>query len=446
MNILNKYDSVTIIGMGISGIGLAKLAKSIGMKVFVSELKNDISSDQRDQLEKLGVSYELGGNTEKALECDAILLSSGVSPRSTAVQYASQMGVPYIGELDFVSSFLTSKLIGITGSNGKTTTTSLVAHILNGMGISCAATGNIGKSIADYVGTSYEYLAVELSSFQLFWANSLKCDVAIVTNIAPDHIDWHGSFDDYVASKRRLLSLQGPEGWGIVQKRDRSVLRRDMSTKTLCLSWGSNDIPWEICMEENQAFLNTPEQRISLFTYENLSLVGNHNMENIAMACAAVWCLINRVPESQTLATFAPLHHRCELVDEIDGVLYIDDSKGTNVAASSTAMESIKGRKIVILGGKGKEEDYAPLAKTVAREAEWAVLLGEEAEKIESALREEHFPNIYRAPDMDEAVRFAKSIATCGMVVLLSPACTSWDMYPNYKARGEHFKRAVLGK
>ncbi|MEN6622005.1 MAG: UDP-N-acetylmuramoyl-L-alanine--D-glutamate ligase [Smithella sp.] len=442
---MKKGDSVTIIGVGVSGIGLVKLAKNVGMKVFVSEIKDSISNDQSKQLKELGVDYELGGHTERALECDFVLLSSGVSPRSQAVLCASQKGVPCIGELDFVSKHLSSKLIGITGSNGKTTTTSLVAHILNGMGVSCAATGNIGKSIADYVGTSYECLAVELSSFQLFWANHFQCDVAVVTNIAPDHIDWHGSFDDYVASKRRLLSLQGPEGWGIVQKRDRSLLGREKNTKTLCLSWESNDNPWDICMEEKYAYLNTHEQRISLFSYENISLVGNHNMENVAMACAAVWCLTNRVSESKTLATFTPLHHRCEIVGEIDGVLYIDDSKGTNVAASSTAMESIKGRKIVILGGQGKGEDYAPLAKSVVREAEWVVLLGAEADKIELALREELFNNVYRATDMDEAVRFAKSIASCGMVVLLSPACTSWDMYPNYKVRGEHFKQAVLG-
>ena len=445
MNTLKNMGSVTIIGLGVSGIGLAKLAKSVGIKVFISEIKNDISDLQLQELKQLGVDYELGGHTERALECDAVLLSSGISPRSAAVLCASRKGVPCIGELDFVSTYLSSKLIGITGSNGKTTTTSLVAHILNGMGVSCAATGNIGKSIADFVGTSYECLAVELSSFQLFWANRFQCDVAVVTNIAPDHIDWHGSFDEYVASKRRLLSLQGPEGWSILQKRDRSLLGRDTKTRTLCLSWDSNENPWEICMGKKYAYLNTDEQRISLFSYENLSLVGNHNMENIAMASAAVWCLTKRVSESHSLETFSPLHHRCELVGEIDGVLYIDDSKGTNVAASSTAMESINGRKIVILGGQGKGEDYAPLAKTVAREAEWAVLLGSEADKIESALHEEHYTSIYRATDMDEAVRFSKSVASSGMVVLLSPACTSWDMYPNYKARGEHFKQAVLG-
>ncbi len=445
LKILKKGDSVTIIGTGISGIGLARLAKSFGIRVFISEIKNVITSQQQEELKKLGVIYEFGGHTEKAFDCDAILLSSGVSPRSTAVVSAFERGVPCIGELDFVSTFLTSRLIGITGSNGKTTTTSLVAHILNRMGVSCAATGNIGKSLADYVESPYEFLAIELSSFQLYWANHIQCDVAVVTNIAPDHIDWHGSFDNYVASKRRLLSLQGREGWSIVQKRDLSLFGNAMSTKRFCLSWGSNNAPWEICMEENRAYLNTLEQRIPLITYENLPLVGKHNMENIAMASAAVWCLTNRVPDAQTLADFAPLHHRCEIVGVIDGVVYIDDSKGTNVAASSTAMESIKGQKIVILGGQGKGEDYAPLAKTVAHEAEWAVLLGAEAEKIELALREELFMNIFRAADMDEAVQFAKNTASSGMVVLLSPACTSWDMYPNYKARGEHFKQAVLG-
>jgi len=441
---LKQGDVVTIIGAGISGIGLTKLAKKLGMRVFVSENKKEITYQQHEELNELGVEYELGGHTERAFDCDAILLSSGISPTSTAVLSALKKNVPCIGEIDFISTYLSSKLIGITGSNGKTTTTSLVAHIMNRMGVSCAASGNIGKSLADYVGTSYEFLAVELSSFQLHWANRIQCDVAVITNIAPDHIDWHGSFDEYVASKRRLLSLQRAEGWSILQERDRSILGKDLRTKTICLSWGSDDTPWRISMDECFAHLNTTERRIPLFSYENLPLVGKHNMENIAMACAAVWCLTNRVPDSRTLSEFTPLHHRCEIIDEIDGVLYIDDSKGTNVAASSTAMESIKGRKIVILGGQGKGEDYTPLAKTAAREAEWAVLLGAEADKIEMALRKESFTNIYRAADMTEAVRFAKSTASAGMVVLLSPACTSWDMYPNYKARGEHFKQAVL--
>ena len=441
---LKQGDVVTIIGAGISGIGLTKLAKKLGMRVFVSENKKEITYQQHEELNELGVEYELGGHTERAFDCDAILLSSGISPISTAVLSALKKNVPCIGEIDFISTYLSSKLIGITGSNGKTTTTSLVAHILNRMGVSCAASGNIGNSLADYVGTSYEFLAVELSSFQLHWANRIQCDVAVITNIAPDHIDWHGSFDEYVASKRRLLSLQRAEGWSILQERDRSILGKDLRTRTICLSWGSDDTPWRICMNECFAHLNTPERRIPLFSYENLPLVGKHNMENIAMACTAVWCLTNGVPDSRTLYEFTPLHHRCEIIEEIDGVLYIDDSKGTNVAASSTAMESIKGRKIVILGGQGKGEDYTPLAKTAAREAEWAVLLGAEADKIEMALRKESFTNIYRAADMTEAVRFARSTASAGMVVLLSPACTSWDMYPNYKARGEHFKQAVL--
>jgi UDP-N-acetylmuramoylalanine--D-glutamate ligase len=300
-------------------------------------------------------------------------------------------------------------------------------------------------------------VTLELSSFQLHWAHNLNCAVAVVTNLAPDHIDWHGSYGAYVAAKAKLLSLQDSRGWSVVQDRDAEALglKGAKLERTVALSWDSRPksaAAGHIFMGEDAATLRVSKEgereneEHLLFRYEDTALLGNHNLENVAMALAAARLLGASAPAEKArefLSDFVPLPHRCEPAGTIDGVTYVDDSKGTNVAASVTALSSIKGRKVVILGGKGKGEDYAPLAEAVAREADAAVLIGVEKKRIEAALREIGFSAVCLADGMEEAVAAARRLARPGMVVLLSPACTSWDMYESYKKRGEHFRAVV---
>jgi UDP-N-acetylmuramoylalanine--D-glutamate ligase len=447
-----SFKRVTVIGAGVSGTALALLARRLGAEVFVSEERGELPAGTAERLKSAGISWETGGHSERAFEADALLLSSGIPPRARCVEEAGKRGLPVVGELDFVVPHLRGRLVGVTGSNGKSTLTALVGHLLEKSGLKTGVGGNIGEAASLFTEEDFDCIVLELSSFQLHWVHDLKSAVAVVTNLAPDHIDWHGSYEAYVAAKAKLLSLQDARGWAVVQDRDVESLglRGSKLEKTVALSWNGrlqSAAAGHLLMGKDAATLrmNGEEARL-LFRYGDTTLLGNHNLENAAMALAAARLLGAPVPAERAkefLNDFSPLPHRCELAGTLDGVTYVDDSKGTNVAASVTALSSIKGRKVVILGGKGKGEDYAPLAEAVAREADAAVLIGAEKDRIEAALREGGFSAVHRTGTMEEAVGTARRLARPGMVVLLSPACTSWDMYESYKKRGEHFRAVV---
>ena len=444
---------VSVIGAGVSGQGLALLAKNLGYEVFVSEQKN-INDDVKNLFEKNNIKFEESGNTEKVFESDEILISSGISPKSEILIEAQKRKAKLTGELDFVLPHIKAKnLICVTGSNGKSTVTSLTGHILNKAGLKAGAGGNLGTASANFTDEkeNFDAVVLELSSFQLARAEkNLGSKVSIVTNIAPDHIDWHGSFENYVEAKSRVLKLRDSNGWGIIQDRDFEIL--NAAGNLITLSWqkeSKHNSRGHIFMNEDagEAVLTLDGKSEKLFDFSDTTLIGSHNLENVAMClCAAKLLGVNIDNAKNLLEGFKPLPHRCEHAGTIDGVQYIDDSKGTNVDASVTAMKCIKGRKIIILGGQGKGEEYSHLAETVKAECDFALLIGEEAPKIQKALEEAEFKNFKRVSTMEEAVDEAQKLAKPGMVVLLSPACTSWDMYKSYKARGEHFCKIVSEK
>ena len=438
---------ITVIGAGVSGKALAELARRLGAEVFVSD-ERPLSPDTVSWLDAAGISWEGGGHTGRAFDADVLLLSSGVSPNAFCVTEARRLGISVMGEMDFVAPHIRGRVVGVTGSNGKSTLTALCGHILGKAGLKVGVGGNIGDAASLFTQEPFDVVVLELSSFQLYWAHNLACEVSVVTNLAPDHIDWHGSYEAYVAAKARILQLQTRDGWGIVQDRDVEPLKAARRDRIVALSWRQktdSDSAGHLFMDEGAAFLRLEGKQRKLFDYRDIALLGKHNLENVAMSLAAAYLLGIEAEMPEAVEGFRPLPHRCELAGIVEEVLYVDDSKGTNVAASVTALTSIKGRKIVILGGKGKGEDYAPLAETVLREAEAAILLGAESENIEEALKKAGFSASYRVSDMEEAVLLGRRLARPGMVVLLSPACTSWDMYENYKKRGEHFSKIVRG-
>lgn len=441
---------ITILGAGVSGLALARLASRLGADVFLSEAK-DISTETAEMLKSEGIAFEMGGHSQKTLDCDQAVVGSGFPPTAEVVAMLKEHGVPLIGELDFVGPFLHGRLVAVTGSNGKTTTTSLVGHLLESTGARVATVGNIGKPIADIACVEYDYIVVELSSFQLYWSNELSLDMAIVTNIAPDHIDWHGSFENYVEAKARLLSFVVDGGFSIVQERDMGILEA-RKEKAFALAWGEAAYPNAIVLdnETKSAKLYRKEteegekKEIRLFGFADTRLLGNHNMENVAMAMAALHLLgIDPLSALSALGTYTPPPHRCALVAEIEGVSYVDDSKGTNVAATVTALASLPGKKIVILGGRGKGEDYGQLKVALQANARWAILIGEAAPEIANALKKNGYTDFSIVEGMEEAVKNAAERALPGDMVLLSPACTSWDMYKNYGERGDHFASLV---
>lgn len=436
---------LTVIGAGVSGQGLALLAHSLGENVLVSEQKN-IPEDVKTLFAQNNIAYEEGHTSKVFEDTSEILISSGIPPQSEILREAEKKGMKLTGELDYVLPHIrTNNLVCVTGSNGKSTVTSLIGHILNRAGLKAGAGGNLGTASAKFTQEDFDAVVLELSSFQLARATkNLHAKVSIITNLAPDHIDWHGSYEAYVEAKSRVLTLRDPEGWGIIQDRDFDAL--SPSGKIITLSWTespSHKTAGHIFMKDSEAVLALNGQDIHLFRYSDTTLIGSHNLENAAMSLCAVYLLGVKGDAKFLLEGFRPLPHRCEHAGTVGGVQYIDDSKGTNVAATITAIHSIPGRKIIILGGQGKGEDYAPLAEAVKSECDSAVLIGEEAGKIQTALERAGYGAFHRVSTMEEAVNVSRRLAKPGMVVLLSPACTSWDMYKSYKARGEHFCRIV---
>lgn len=441
---------IAVVGSGVSGRGLALLACKLGADVFVTD-RASVDEDTKNLFRRMGIAWEEGGHTAKCYDADMMVVGSGIPPRAPVILESQRRGVPVRGELDFVAPWLKGRIIGITGSNGKSTTAALAGHMLDAMGLSVTVAGNIGKSLADSTLMEWDFIVAELSSFQLFWNNLLSCSVVIVTNLAPDHLDWHGTYDHYVRSKKRVISTMTEDGAAIIQDRDMQTLAKGFSEDIfLPFFWnerdGGEDADRAVIADagDRAVYFMSGCSRERLFKFDSLPLLGRHNVENAAMAAAALRLSGVGDRMDELFSGFRGLRHRCEKVAEIDGILFVDDSKGTNVASACTALTSIEGKKAVILGGQGKGEDYAPLAETVAKEAVAAIVIGEERERIMTALKLAGFEGAMEAEGLEDGVpQAAKALEGSG-TVLLSPACTSWDMYPDYGARGDHFKEIVL--
>lgn len=436
---------ITVLGAGLSGQALAVAIRDLGADVFISESRNDLSKDVLDRFDGAGICWEVGGNSDKALDCDLMVLSSGISPESEIVQKAIKNSILVEGEADFVLPRLNGKIIAVTGTNGKTTTTSLTAHMLFSSGYDAVAVGNIGTPLGVALRDHHDFFVVELSSFQLYWTKKAFFDLSIVTNLAPDHLDWHGGLENYVEAKSKALKRRKNGAWGIVQRRDLEKLQvlGDLSVLSLTVAEPSSDLG--IYMGADCAWIVLDDLKRKLFSYDQVPMVGFHNMENAAMAlggCVALGCEIEKW--NRALTNYRPPSHRCQVIASIGGVTYIDDSKGTNVASTCTALESIKGSKVVILGGRGKGESYDSLAVAVKDNCRKAILIGEEKEPISRALDLVGFSDWIFAADMEEAVSAAQLSSLPDDTVLLSPACTSWDMYGSYVERGDHFCQIVL--
>jgi len=440
---------VTVVGSGISGKSLALMAKTANFDVFVTE-QGKLDESTKALFREKDIQWEEGGHTKALLDCDLVVLSSGISDKALPVQMARKAGTPLQGELDFIFPYLSGKIVGVTGTNGKSTTAALLKHLLSKMGYNVALAGNFGIPLANFAKKPFDFIVVELSSFQLHWAKRFSCDVAIITNIYPDHLDWHGSFEAYISAKRRIMELLSPKGCFICKARDEEILQvregrgaRVYWSFEKCMN-SAEKVRDEVILNDSEALLRTDDRHIRLFPLRWLSLFGHHNVENAAMAMAAIYYLGCEVARAREfLPDFKNLPHRCEKVGEKDGIVFIDDSKGTNVASSVTAIASIPGVKVVILGGRGKGEKYDELAEAIKKHVRAAVLLGEEKKVIAESLRSAGFSNFCLADSMKEAVYKAFEMACPGDIVLLSPACTSWDMYKSYQERGKDFQEIV---
>lgn len=444
-------EGILIIGCGISGLAAARLALRKGRKPYVTERQRTPALESRlQELERLGIPYETE-NTDRFFHCCSLaVLSPGIDPGIPFVRKVREK-MPLVGELEFAFQSLSpdKRLIAVTGTNGKSTTVSLIRHLLEGQGHSAAAVGNIGQALSDYTDSPHTFLVCEVSSYQLETIETFQPETAVITNITPDHLDrYGGSFDTYFQTKLRIWENMGRESRLVINGDDprlekatrgfaggrylfsaRTNLRQGAFVDKGCLSF----------TEDGHAL-----ERIA--PVDELTLPGAHNLENALAAVAAVHPVVTSLSRlSQDLCGFQGIEHRLEPVCEIRGVRFVNDSKGTNVDSTEKALSAFPGRKIVlILGGDdAKKSDFSPLLPLLKRECRSVVLLGETTGRLKELMEKAKLS--YRiAGTMGDAVRLGYGEAQKGDVVLLSPAAASFDMYANFEERGRHFKDEVL--
>ena len=443
-----KNKRVLVVGLGRSGVAAAFFLKDKGARVTVSDTKTEAELQKEiPALLDRGISFETGRHSERTFrDQDLIIVSPGVPFDHPQLQQARALGIPVIGEVELACRFLQGKIIAITGSNGKTTTTTLIGEILSKSGRKTLVGGNIGTPVISLAGESTpETLAVlEISSFQLETIRQFRPWIAVVLNITPDHLDRHHTFEAYVAAKARIFENQQPGDFAVVNNDDATTAGLKNKAKSE-LYWFSRKQP-----VENGAFINksgsivfnAKGSDVEIMPVGEIPLKGAHNVENV-LAAVCVSMLAGCEPRQvrRAVAEFRAVEHRLELVTTIDGISFYNDSKATNVDATIKALESFPGNIHIILGGKDKGSDYTVLNPLLRQRTRAVYLIGAAAEKIRSHIQ--GAARIVHSGTLDHAVRQAFDAAVSGDIVLLAPACASFDQFENYEQRGRVFKDLV---
>jgi UDP-N-acetylmuramoylalanine--D-glutamate ligase len=440
---------IVVLGGGESGIGAAVLAKAKGFDVFLSD-NGTIDDHFTQELRKWDIPYEQGHHTEHLiLNADEVIKSPGIPSTVPMVQKLEEQGTRIISEIEFAGRYDTAKKICVTGTNGKTTTTSLIYYLLQNAGLNVGLGGNIGKSYAYQVATEhFDYYVLEISSFQLDNCFDFRPDIAIITNISPDHLDRYDfRLDNYVKSKFRITRNLRPEDCFIFDSDDEITIdhlnKIVLSCKRLPFTQ-KEEVPQGAFLKDDKIVVKYEEEECNIYLKE-LALGGKHNIYNsMAAALAAKASGIDNEVIRASLASFRPLEHRLEPVLSIKDVLYINDSKATNVDAAWYALECQKRPVVWIAGGIDKGNDYEVLKPLVREKVKAIVCLGVNNRKIHEAFEEiVGKKKMKDTRSADEAVKASSKFADPGDVVLLSPCCASFDLFTSYEDRGERFKEAV---
>jgi len=434
MNLENK--TVGIIGFSRTGSSVANFVLNKGARVKISE-KND-SNKIKNMLDDKPFQYELGKNTYKFLsDTDLIIVSPGVDPRQDFFIKLINKGKTIISEIELASRFIKGKIIGITGSNGKSTVTSLVYHILSNSGLKAVLSGNIGFPLIDYVDEETDYYVVELSSFQLEHIVKFKPFISVVLNITPDHLDRYDNFNDYLDAKLNVFKNQDKNDYAILNYDDQRILsyRDRINPKKIYFSLKKEkDIYFKdnyICYKKDKIINN-----------KKIPLLGIHNIENIMASIGVSKILgVENKRIIDAIKSFKGLEHRTEPCGYYNDILFVNDSKATNVDATYKAIKSFNNPIILILGGKDKGGNFKILNKIIKEKVKSVILMGDAKKTIAGQL-DSNIETFY-ADNMSDAVKKSFNIAEPKNVILLSPACASFDMYKNYKQRGRDFKENV---
>jgi UDP-N-acetylmuramoylalanine--D-glutamate ligase len=439
---------VTVVGAARSGIAAAELLARRHAQVTVTEMRPEAA--EAEPLRGLGVRLELGGHRSETLtEADLVVLSPGVPPELPVLQRARERGVPVIGELELASRWLSGRVVAITGTKGKSTTTALTGQILEAAGYHVTVGGNIGAPLSAQVSgsTPDTVHVVEASSFQLEQIETFHPWIAVMLNFSPDHLDRHPSVEAYGAAKARIFENQTPEDWAVINADDPAVLelarrgrarRRLFARQTPIEEGTAIEDGWIVSRRADR-----PERPERMVPLDAIHLLGPHLVSDV-MAAATVGAIAGGAPAALTAAvdSFHGLEHAMELVAEVDGVRFVNDSKATNVEAARRSVESFESGLVPIMGGRFKGGDLRLLREPLKARARAVVTVGEAQPLLRAAL--EGAVDVHEAASIDEAVALAFGLARPGGVVLLAPACASFDQFRDYAERGRRFKEGVL--
>lgn len=443
-------DPVAVLGLGVSGTAAARLVHSLGADVYASDAFE--GPRQRDAVAALtaeGIAAEVGRHdVERILNADLVVTSPGISPTAEIRRTVADAGVPTVAEIEVAYRHLRSRVIGITGTNGKTTTTALCGHLLQQAGVDALTAGNIGRPLSGIplMKRQPDWLVVELSSFQLADLRAFRPEIGVLVNLAADHLDWYPSLDRYYEDKARLFANADAESRWVLNGDDDDVLAMAQPAA------GERYVASIEPHEEPGAWLDgtgTLVQRLktggapqSWIAADELRLLGVHNVMNALLAgLGAALAGCEPAAIGSGLASFRGLPHRLQRVDEFEGVLWINDSKGTNVSATRVALNAFDRPLVALLGGRHKGESYRALASALRANARALIAFGEAAPQIVRELGDAAPVEVARG--MPQLVQLARSAAKPGDVVLFSPACSSYDMFPDYETRGRIFEECV---
>ncbi|HRP02595.1 MAG TPA: UDP-N-acetylmuramoyl-L-alanine--D-glutamate ligase [Candidatus Kapabacteria bacterium] len=438
--------NITILGCGKSGIGATKLALSKGYNVRLTESKDiDKFEKEYELLKSLNVPCEFGLNSTKYLDkCDLIVSSPGISKDIKFLKEAQKRNIPIISEIEFAYRHTSSKIISVTGTNGKTTTTSLINFILNNAGLKSVACGNIGYTLSEAIleNSTDCIFVVETSSYQLDLVTSFAPDIAIILNITPDHQEYHKTMHNYIEAKWKTSIFQNENNLLILNSDDDTISKSIYRTDAKIGYFSLNPVSWGIYRKDDGIYFKTTAEEEFLMFTEQLSLPGIHNLYNsMAAALAARACEVSNEDIRDSLSKFNGVEHRLELVRTIHNTKFINDSKATNINATWYALSSYSEPLIWIAGGRAKNNDYSELDVLVEKNVKVIICIGEEQNNIFN-----HFCSKIRcikADNLEEALNYSVDLSEENNIVLFSPACKSFDAYLNYEQRGEHFKELV---
>ncbi|MDI6766566.1 MAG: UDP-N-acetylmuramoyl-L-alanine--D-glutamate ligase [Bacteroidota bacterium] len=441
---------ISILGMARSGIAAAQLLQKMGANVFVSDnAREEQLGSPILNLKSFGIEYEAGRHSDRVLDADIIVISPGVSSNASIIKEAEKLDLKIVSEIEAASWFCKSPIIAVTGTNGKTTTTTLIGKMLNDAKIKHIVGGNIGNAFSGFVHELDEssIAVLEVSSFQLDFIETFHPRISIILNITPDHLDrYDNNFEKYIASKCRIFENQTKEDYLVYNFDDEQTceqVRRFAGLHVHTLPFGiDRKFDEGAFVEGGNLVTSVGGKRNEIIEIDDIKIRGIHNLYNaIAAVLASQLMGVSSDSLEITLKTFKGVEHRLELVREINGVKFINDSKATNVESVWYALQAYKEPLIVLIGGRDKGNDYSKLFDLVKKNVKAIVAIGETAEKV----YQEFSPmkKVIKALSMEEAVRKAADLAVSGDIVLLSPACASFDWFQNYEHRGQVFKEIV---